>query len=324
MRNLAIKISGALATVIPFERLHRMNYPVFLPFYHVVSNEKLPYVLNYRYRNTSEFENELDFILKYYQPVSLDELIKGEFKDEKNFHLSFDDGLRECFDVIAPMLLKKGIPATFFVNPAFIGNKKLFHRYKASLLISHIVGREEEAVSVLKKWNITQSDIFKFTWQQADMLDSIAKDMDLDFEAFLNERQPYLTKEQLVELGKQGFSVGAHSWSHPEFWLITEEEQVAQVEKSVGWVRDNINPQHLVFSFPFTDSGCSEKVFRAIAGKNLCRLTFGTAGIKADELPFHLQRFPCETRFPLKAHLKTEMVYSKLRKFAGKNIVKHT
>ncbi len=64
-----------------------MNTPVFLPFYHTVSDENLPHILNYPYRNVAQFEKELDFFLKYFKPVSLEELASENYSGKKVFHL---------------------------------------------------------------------------------------------------------------------------------------------------------------------------------------------------------------------------------------------
>ena len=58
--------------------------------------------------------------------------------------LSFDDGLREVYTIIAPILKERGLPATFFITTDFIDNKKLFYRNKASLLIEAIAGLKPE------------------------------------------------------------------------------------------------------------------------------------------------------------------------------------
>ena len=121
-------ISKQFGKLISVQSLLKLKTPVFQPFYHIVSNNKLPHILNYNYRKVSQFEKELDFYLKYFKPVTLEELVSNKNLDDKIFHLSFDDGLKECAEIIAPILLKKGIPATFFVNPGFVGNQQLFHK----------------------------------------------------------------------------------------------------------------------------------------------------------------------------------------------------
>ena len=58
--------------------------------------------------------------------------------DEALAQGALDDGLSGCHRYIAPLLRKKGIPASFFLNNRFIDNKSLFYRYKASLLVHQV------------------------------------------------------------------------------------------------------------------------------------------------------------------------------------------
>ena len=72
-----------------------------------------------------------------YRTLTLDELLNGEVRD-KCVVLTFDDGHLEMFEVVAPILSKRGISATFFLNTGFLDNKDMFFRHKASLLIGHL------------------------------------------------------------------------------------------------------------------------------------------------------------------------------------------
>lgn len=317
-------VSCQLGRLIPIQSLLKIRTPVFQPFYHVVSNENLPHILNYRHRNTVQFEKELDFYLKYFKPISLSELITGKNSRKNVFHLSFDDGLKECAEIIAPILLKKGIPATFFVNPGFVDNKRLFHKYKASL----ILGRLNKsplliAEQILKERNLHANQILKATILEENTLNEVAVLLGVNFADFLEEQKPYLTTEQLLKLKEQEFSIAAHSFNHPEFWKISEEEQMNEIKKSMDWLIEKINPEIKAFSFPFTDSGVSLNVLKALKEENICDISFGTAGIKYDELEHHLQRYPVEKPGDFKQNFKTELVYFVLRKLIGKATVKH-
>ena len=153
-------ISRQLARFYNDEYLFKARTPVFLPFYHVVSDSKLPHVLNYPYRNTHQFIRELDYLLTHFNPVSLEDLLSKENIGKPVFHLSFDDGLKECTEVIAPLLVNKGIPATFFINSGFVDNKTLFHRYKASLIQTSLSQKENpEAMQFLNHHEIDLQNI---------------------------------------------------------------------------------------------------------------------------------------------------------------------
>jgi peptidoglycan/xylan/chitin deacetylase (PgdA/CDA1 family) len=243
---------------------------------------------------------------------------------EKIFHLSFDDGLKECSEIIAPVLIKKGVPATFFVNPGFIDNQRLFHKYKASLILGKLKETTDlNAEKILTKQNLNGDLILKATIFQESFLDEAAVLLEINFGDFLAKHKPYLTTEQLLNLKELGFSIGAHSFNHPEFWKISEDEQLNEVKKSMDWLVEKINPEIKAFSFPFTDSGVSLKVLETLKSENICDLTFGTAGIKYDELNYHLQRSPVEKDGDFMLNLKAELVYFMLRKLIGKARVKH-
>lgn len=324
MRNFARFMSKQLSFLVPEKYLYNTSAPFFLPFYHTVSNNSLTHILNYPYRNTVQFEKELDFFLKYFKPVSLGYLLKNQVSKEKVFHLSFDDGLKECSEIIAPILLKKGIPATFFVNSGFVDNKALFHKYKASLILSTLeAGPNKKAELFLKSCDIDKPNLLQTDLFQVDILNEAANILGINFQEFLKTETPYLTKKQILILKENGFSVGAHSENHPEFWKLSEEEQFNEVKQSIDWLIDNINPRIKAFSFPFTDSGISTSLLKKLKASNVCDITFGTSGLKFDEFDTHLQRYPVEQKGNFKQNMKTEWIYFKLRKAIGKATVKH-
>jgi hypothetical protein len=145
----------------------------------------------------------------------------------------------------------------------------------------------------------------------------------INFNKFLETKNPYLTSNQISELKEDGFSIGAHSETHPEFRNLSENEQLNEIKKSMNWVNENFDPSIKAFSFPFTDSGVSSNLLKRLKSENICDLTFGTAGLKYDECKSHLQRYPVEKSGKFEQNLKEEWVYFKIRKALGKATVKH-
>ncbi|SHF38779.1 Polysaccharide deacetylase [Mariniphaga anaerophila] len=324
MRKLARNVSKILSSACSEQWLFKRNTPCFLPFYHVVSDNKLPHILNYPYRNIARFEEELDFFLKYFVPVSLEELISEKSSGKKIFHLTFDDGLRESYDVIAPILLKKGIPATFFVNTAFVDNHALFHKYKASIILNRLMKKTHpETLAFLKKNGLAVEEILKVDVSRVGILNEAATMLGIDFEDFLHRQKPYLSSSQIRSLNMDGFTIGAHSHSHPEFWKISEEEQIKEIKESMARVEELVSPPIKAFSFPFTDDGVPASVLRVVKDEHICDVTFGTAGVKNDPFSSHFQRYPVELPGSFVRNLKGEFVYYELRKLVGKATMKH-
>ncbi|WP_347839660.1 polysaccharide deacetylase family protein [uncultured Draconibacterium sp.] len=322
MRNLLRFASKIASPLFPTGKLLKTKTPVFLPFYHVVSNKKLPYLLNYPVIDEQQFKKELDFYLRHFKPVTLSQLQNKPAPG--TFHLTFDDGLKECAEIIAPILLQKGIPATFFINSGFVDNKALFHRYKASLLLSEMhTHPDREVDEYLRNNGIARNNILQTSFADRAILDHAAELLELDFNAFLKETQPYMSTGQIKHLATQGFTIGGHSHKHPEFWKIPEKKQLKHIKKSMKWVEINSNQPVKAFAFPYTDDGVSSSLIKRIHNEGICDLSFGTAGVKYDQIDGHFQRYPAEHSANFQLNIKAEFVYFKLRKVLGKATVKH-
>ena len=304
MEQLIRNSIANVAQIVPLKLLMKgRNLPLFLPFYHVVSNVDLDYINSYNVRNQLTFEKELDYLLKNFEPVSLNELLNKP--EQRKMHLSFDDGLKECYSVIAPVLMRKGIPATFFINPDFVDNKSIFHRFKRSIL---------ESKGVLEK------GVKKYYIHETNELDVLAEKHKVDFSAY----SPYMSLQQIKQLQTDGFLIGAHSMNHPEMWLLSEEEQFIEIKNSMNWLVENIQPKLKVFAFPFTDDKVALSVFEKLKREHITDFTFGTAGLKYDIAPNHYQRIPIErtSEWTIEKSIRFEYFYYFIRSFLNKNIVK--
>lgn len=304
---------------MPFRFLYnRHGNLIVAPYYHAVSDQPLPHIRHlYRAKNIREFESDLDFLLKFYQPIDFHDYVRmlenpAKVKGKTPFLLSFDDGLREFYDTIAPILMRKGIPAICFLNSSFIDNKALFFRYKASLLIEKHGSNIDET---------TRQEILAVRYADKEQLDAMALELGLDFGAFLETEKPYLSSGQIEELIKKGFHFGAHSIDHPEYRFLSLQEQLVQTTKSVELVSNQFGLGYRLFSFPFTDYGVSKAFFDfVLQDKKVADLSFGCAGLKRDIHPRHIQRIAMEqNKLSAEEILRKEIFYFWLKIPFGKN-----
>lgn len=313
-----------LAKLLPFDQLSRsVDPPLIAPFYHAISDAPLPHIRHlYRVKNISAFERDLDFLLKYYHPIDFHELpnILLKSKPRQNgkipMLLSFDDGLREFYDPIAPILLRKGIPAICFLNSAFVDNVDLFFRYKASLLLDTLGAQER-----LEK----QKNILSIGYSDREQLNTIAMETGVDFNDFLRKNQPYLTSVQIESLLRQGFHFGAHSVDHPEYRFLSLDEQLRQTTKSTETISNKFGLGYRLFSFPFTDFGVAKRFFEILlTEKKIAEFSFGCAGIKTDFHARHIQRIPMEANnLTAEEILRHAFLYFWLKKpFGGNHIIR--
>jgi len=304
---------------------------ILLPLYHLVSNYEVAHIKNlYPTRNLELFERDLDFLCKNFNPVSLDELegiIHSGRKIEKPiFHLTFDDGLRQIYDEVSPVLIRKGIPASIFVNTDFIDNKKLFYRYKVSLIIDklkdlkcslnvgEILGLNTKDCKMLK------NRMLSLNYHECHKIDKIASILGIDFNEYLQKEQPYLSSLQIEFLIKHGFNIGSHSVDHPKFKDIETSVQKQQVTQSFQVLEKKFNIDNLYFSFPFSDESVPASFFKWLFDQTNCRISFGISGLKKDCSRYHLHRVPFEKNL-LSAQeiVKKEYFYYLLKSFVNKN-----
>lgn len=318
------KIIQTIASYIPFSFLKNISdNNIIFPFYHSVSNEYLPHIANlYNVKTTKQFENDLDFFLKNYEAIDIYSISENNNFSKKKFILSFDDGLSQSINIIAPILLKKGIPAIFFINPYFIDNKELFYKFKISIIIDEI-SKNKEKLKIIENLFSTEKNIVNFLKKldisDNKILDQIANYININFDDFLKIQKPYLSSNQIHQLQNHGFRIGAHSLNHPDFQRLNIEQQIFQTKESINFIQKNFREKLKLFAFPFSDYGVKKVFFEKIYSQNIADFTFATAGLKNDEFSRNFQRIPMENNYSAKNSLKFELLYFALKKIINKN-----
>lgn len=309
---------------------------LIFPFYHSVAFEPLPHIeALYELRTSGHFKKDISYLLAHFDPIEPQKALTCHLEKKQppkpSFLLSFDDGLSGFYHHESKILFEKGIPAIVFLNSAFIDNKDLFYRYKASLLIKHLHENPEliKLISVFLADNgIIGSNVFEsllfVKYHNRQLLDKVADICQYSFSDFIQKHQPYLTSQQITELSQKGFIFGAHSIDHPQYSEISFEEQIKQTQLSVEYVKNNFNQLLSLFAFPFTDDGVFTKTLKTISDreKHILDFSFGGAGIKNEVFPRHIQRIPMEGfSAEGKRIIKTEYLYYMVKSLFGKNTI---
>lgn len=338
-RQMIKKTAGRLSLPFPMKWLRKLSGQYFIfPFYHLVTDNPSPCVKHlFPAVSEKQFKKDLDFLLQHFSPADFPKVLRfldhEKKTDQPRFFLSFDDGFAECFHVVAPVLKAKGIPAAFFVNPSFIGNKQLSHRQKISLIIDKILQTEQPQLmkqamkpfltGTGKKMNVIRW-VKNLTFSDAQLIQDIANVYEVNFGEALIKFQPYLNLDQIRQLKSDGFTIGSHSLNHAEFSLLSEEEMKQQVESSFQFLETSLNTGCRAFSFPFHDIGVPASFFSYLAREANVAVSFGTSGLKNDDAPRHIQRIPLEVPgfHSAKAIIRSEYFYYLGKTFFGKNRIR--
>lgn len=307
-----------------------LYYPpagLLFPYAHIISDTVPLHVRHlHDVPSMTKFKSDLDFLCLRYRALQLSDLEGiAQCRDKRparSFVLSFDDGMREIYDVIAPILREKGIPALFFLNSSTIDNKQLMWRHKVSLLIERsqrLPGQIPDALTVRAGERLC-AKLKALRFADEHILDDVARFFEVDFDEYLRTAKPYLTTDQVLELARDGFEFGAHSGTHPYFSELPVENQKDQISRSVQFIRALGLPCRY-FAFPFNDNGVPASVFRYMTDLGLV-LSFGTSEARVDSIGFSFQRFGLDdASFTLEHRLNQLSAKSLARRLCGREII---
>jgi peptidoglycan/xylan/chitin deacetylase (PgdA/CDA1 family) len=294
---------------VPFGLLQKLTGVIpLIPYYHGVSDDEVPHVKHlYQFKNVKQFRRDLDTFLKFYQVIDLRDLVSdlrtGRPLARNSLLLQFDDGFREVYDVVAPMLWEKGVTATFFLVSGFLDNREMAYSNKVSLLIERLMqigakAHSKQLSEILADWEVSgtsfRTALLSVDYAKKDVLDEIARILDCDFTDYLLKSRPYLTSDQVHKLIGMGFTIGAHSMDHPKYSQIPFQEQLDQTRTSIRFVRERFFLDYGAFVFPHGDDNLSDQFFKQIFADGDLNASFGNAGLARDVHPRHFPRLPME------------------------------
>ncbi len=79
--------------------------------------------------STSDFAAQLDWLQKHFDCVTLEEAqrrVRSSFNDRPTVAITFDDGYAENSQFAIPELVRRNIPATYFVATDFVRSGEPF------------------------------------------------------------------------------------------------------------------------------------------------------------------------------------------------------
>lgn len=326
MKHIAARLPGPGN---PGRQLLKSGLKVLFPFYHAASDRQLPHLKHlYAIPGVAQFRKDLDYLLQYFQPVKMSEYLDGRLLPDPArppMVLSFDDGLIQCYDEVMPLLLEKGVPATFFLNNAFIDNKAMFFRFKVSLLMEQLPhctpGQKKKGAEILHcDVREIRSRLIRISYVEREITDQLAAAWDLSFDDYLDREPVYLTSIHIRKMLEEGFEIGSHGIDHPMFSLLKRKHTIDHINASVQGLRKMYGLEYNYFAFPFTDSGVEDSTIEHLFREQIIDAGFGTAGLKDDRWPQYFQRVPMEMLgSDARTTLRGELNRRRVRALLGRN-----
>lgn len=243
--------------------------------------------------------------------VSLDEALArlADSRGSRPFvSLTFDDGYRDNYDHLWPIVREREIPVTIYVTPGFIDRTAPMWWYGLDAIIARhdrvalrfaegertararTLAEKESAFAGLRQALLTASAA-----SRRSALASMGERYAIDFPAIADAAA--MTWDMVGELAESGLvEIGAHTASHPPLATLSAANAYAEIRGSKERLEEEIGRPVRHFAFPYGDvttTGLRETELAAQAGFASATTTRQGALFAAhSRTPHALPRFP--------------------------------
>lgn len=326
------RITRPLTHLIATDRLRECEGGgLICPVYHTC-RDKTPtwWGTRYRVKPLRELKADLEYLAKIGPFLAFDDLIdfqEGRRTRPRGCFLSFDDGYRELYEQIAPLLKKLGIPATFFVISSLVDNTAAFHEDLAGEIAFRLRSASPNTTRFAQDLCLSHGVHLETALQQRTpnwkLLYGLCQITEIDVRHWLDTERPYLTQDHLRELANSGFEIAAHSIDHPLFSEIDDKQKIEQIKASCVSISQACGKPCRAFAFPYGEFGLTKSSWQHLISADLVPMYFGTRGITSDELePRVIQRVLAEDhKGSFQSYLHEELRIQFCRVQSGRGVV---
>ncbi len=218
-----------------------------------------------------KFRKQLKELSKYGRFVSQKEVLNGIHEKEKAILITFDDGLKEQFELAKPILDELKIPFICFVNTSNFRDKNVSLVHKIHLLRSrispeliqeqiekeaNIILTEQEKGKAVGHYNYDEQHVatLKYLLNFRMGFNELQKLIDPLFKEHFDEAEMatdlYMNDDQLLELWQQD-SLGSHGHEHDPLGLLPPDKAKINLEKSQRFFEMKFGEKAKSFSYPY-------------------------------------------------------------------------
>lgn len=234
-----------------------------------------------------QFDAQLEELARYGEFVGAGDIqsaVRGERRlPERSWAITFDDGLREQFELAWPVLRARGIPAIFYINTDPIANRRIALVHKIHLLRGHIAPAVLEAeirrhadaweIAIPEVDSAVASGVYKYDTPEVARLKytlnfaldprDVERLMERCFATLLGgdearqAEELYMSVEQVRELASYG-CIGTHGHEHLPMGRLAPEAARDQIRTSLRLLSTWTPEPIVTLSYPYgSHDACS-------------------------------------------------------------------
>ncbi|HEX5436690.1 MAG TPA: polysaccharide deacetylase family protein [Gemmatimonadaceae bacterium] len=199
------------------------------------------------------FTAQLDWLRDRCSVVSLDDALSAPLPaapSTPRIAITFDDAYRGAVTVGVPELVARGLPATIFVAPTFVGGGTFWWDVLAQPAEAGLdAGVRHHALEACRGEDAVVREWARSAGQQEEPMPGYATCASED--------------ELRAAAAQSGISVGSHTWSHANLTRLDGEALCSELKRPLAWLEERFSGVSRTLSYPY--GSCSAHVARAAA-----------------------------------------------------------
>jgi peptidoglycan/xylan/chitin deacetylase (PgdA/CDA1 family) len=193
-------------------------------------------------RQARELESQLRYLARNFEIRKLDEVSEGK---AGAISLTFDDGLRNNVAVAYPILKRLGLPATFFVCPKLVDERRWLWTHEMRARLNRLGVKPEAVESLMTRIKAMDPDTRAAVERRIE-------DETPDFAPTPEEREEYelASWEELRALDPELVAIGSHTMTHPVLSTLTHEQAELEIRDSRAVLERRLGRKVELFCYP--------------------------------------------------------------------------
>jgi len=259
-----------------------------------------------------EFDRQLAVLGRWFAVLPLGEAVarlRGGTLPIRAACVTFDDGYADNAAVALPILLRRGIPATFFLATGFIDGGRMwndsvietFRRARGDVLDARCIGLDQLSVSTIELRRLA-IDRALAALKYLPLEERQRRVEELG--AGASEKLPsglMMTEEQVRQLHSSDMEIGAHTVTHPILARVDPERAGGEIRDSKNRLEAITGTPVTLFAYPNGKPGLDYRrehvdMVRELGFEAAVSTAWGVAHAASD--PFQLPRFTPWDRTP--------------------------
>ncbi len=203
--------------------------------------------------NVEGIRRQFAYLRRHFRVVSLaqiaEQLAAGRELPPKMVALTIDDGRRNCYEFLFPLLKEFGLPVTFFVVSSYVGGEAWIWTDKVLWLSEQLKPPEEVVAGKLD--GVFRSLNRMRPAERDASIEAMARSVGITIPKIPPLKYAPSSWDELREMAASGLvEIGSHTVTHPILSSITDEESWTEIRRSRAQIEERIGGEVRCFCYP--------------------------------------------------------------------------